>query len=69
LTVSWDQLQAAGVDKETSIDMDLRNPRIGHALRLILDQAGGGKALLDLAVRDGKLAVQVAPHPRRPGGR
>ena len=66
LTVSWDQLQAAGVDKETSIDMDLRNPRIGHALRLILDQAGGGKALLDLAVRDGKLAVQVAP--RRPSG-
>jgi hypothetical protein len=69
LTVSWDQLQAAGVNKETSIDMDLRNPRIGHALRLILDQAGGGKALLDLAVRDGMLVVQVTPDPRRPGGR
>ncbi len=66
LTVPWEELQAAGVDKETEISMDLRNPRIGHALRLILDQAGGGKAFLDLAVRDGKLTVQAAPNSRQP---
>jgi len=69
LTVPWEELQAAGVGKETEINMDLRNPRIGHALRLILDQAGGGKAFLDLAVRDGKLTVQVVPNSRLPEGR
>jgi hypothetical protein len=69
LTVPWEELQAAGVDKETEISMDLRNPRIGHALRLMLDQAGGGKAFLALAVRDGKLTVRVAPNSRQPGRR
>ena len=59
LIVPWEKLEASGIHKETMIDLDLRNVRIGRALRLTLDLAETPRASLDVVAQDGKLAIEA----------
>lgn len=49
--IDWDALKRYGITADTPITISLKKPAFGMMIRLILDQAGGGKALLDVEVK------------------
>jgi general secretion pathway protein D len=58
LIVNWNDLQRAGVNRETAIDLSLPSEiSLKRALTEILDQAGGGDVDLGFDVDDGAVTV------------
>ena len=58
LVVNWPSMEAAGVDRETKLDLTLpAGTRADRALSLVLDQLGGGGAALGWTDYDGAVIV------------
>ena len=56
--IDWDALKRHDITAETPITISLRKPSYGLMIRLLLDQAGGGKALLDVEVKEGNIIIK-----------
>lgn len=46
------------VDRDAEVHINLRNVKLGQALRLILDQAGGNKMTIQVVAKDGGLLIK-----------
>jgi hypothetical protein len=66
LYVFWDDLNDVGLPQDTPITLALKGVTAERALRLILDQAGGGEELLDYEIDDGILVVDSRGHRHSP---
>jgi hypothetical protein len=61
LFVDWNALEKAKVDRHAPVNLRLKNVPLDQTLRLILDSAGGNKAVLDFKVEGDTITVSVAP--------
>ena len=68
LYVRWSALQQVGVDKTTPVTLHLSNVSVETALRLILEEAGGGLTRLRYAIRDGVVVIAPAEALPEPDG-
>ncbi len=55
--VQWRSLEAAGIDRETPVTMQLQNVPAEKALRLVLDEAGGELVKLGFTIDDGVIVI------------
>ena len=56
--IDWGALKRYGITADTLITIHLRKPAFGLFLRLLLDNAGGGKVLLDVEAREGNIIIK-----------
>ena len=56
--IDWDALKRYDITADTPITIYLRKPAYGLMIRLLLDQAAGGKALLDVEVKKGNIIIK-----------
>ena len=55
--VQWTALEAAGIERETPITMQLQNVAAEKALRLVLDEAGGDLVKLGYTIDEGVVVI------------
>ena len=55
--VDWDALKRYGITADMPITIHLRKPAFGLMIRLLLDQAGGGKVLLGVEAKEGNIII------------
>ena len=58
--VKWSALSLAGVDRKTPVNIHLNDVTMGKALRVILDDIGGGNTKVDYLVDEGVVTISTA---------
>lgn len=57
--VNWKALEAAGIDRQAPVTVNLNNVKFGKALRIILDALSGEKAKLAFKVDSGVIEIST----------
>ncbi|MCK5113271.1 MAG: hypothetical protein KAR11_00725 [Phycisphaerae bacterium] len=57
--VNWKAIEEAGIDRDQTVDVKLKNVPFFKALRLVLDDVGGAAAELAYALNDGVLTIST----------
>jgi beta-lactamase regulating signal transducer with metallopeptidase domain len=55
--VNWRALEAAGIDRQAPVTARLRNAKVAKALRVVLDEVGGGTVKLGYEIDDGVVTI------------
>jgi hypothetical protein len=59
IRIDWDALKRYDITPETPITVhSIRKPTFALLIRLLLDQAGGGKVMLDVEVKKGDIIIK-----------
>ena len=61
IVVQWTALEKAKIGRDAPVTLHLKNVPLDQTLRLILDSAGGDKAVLDFEVKGNAITVSVSP--------
>jgi len=56
--IDWGALRRYDITAGTPITISLKKPAFGMMIRLLLDQAAGGRALLDIKVKKGNIIIK-----------
>lgn len=59
ITVNWRALEAAGIDRNTPVSLQLKDIRLEQALKHLLADVGGGSVKLAFGVSDGSIIVST----------
>jgi len=57
--VNWRALESVGIERATPVSIRVRDVTLSRALRLILDDVGGGNVKLDYIVDDGVITIST----------
>ena len=59
IVVNWTALEAAAIEKDKEVNLKLTNVKFSKALRLVLDEVGGGETELSYEVGDGVVQIST----------
>ena len=60
LFVNWRALEAAGIARDTPVNLRLKHAKLSRVLQVVLDEVGGGTVKLGYEVEDGVVTITTA---------